>query len=110
MPGTVKVEPSYSVRIWIAGDINEIRAVCRSFCWDEGLCVTVTATEFIYTGGYETGAVIGLINYPRFPMTPAEILETARNLAEAIRIQCHQWSYTLEAPDVTEWHSDRAEK
>lgn len=109
LKNTIASCESNSVRIWMAGDLDTIRKVCREFCWDEGMCVTVTATEFFYTGGSETGAVIGLINYPRFPKELDEIMGTARKLADYLRTKCCQWSYTIEAPLFTEWHSNRDE-
>lgn len=60
-------EPSIRVQIFMAGDISEAKKEIRSYCYEVGLCVTVTPTDFIYTGGEESGFVIGLVNYPRFP-------------------------------------------
>ena len=68
--------------------LDDVREVCRAYVNSVGLCVTVTPTEFIYVDGGEPGAVVGLINYPRFPSTPADIefhaLELARRLKEAL--------------------------
>lgn len=57
--------PSCPVSIFIAGDFDEARDLCRAFCDEEGLCVTVTPTTYVYTGGEEDGVIVGLINYPR---------------------------------------------
>lgn len=47
--------PSYPVSIFIAGDPDAARRICRNFCDEEGLCVTVTPTTYVYTGGDENG-------------------------------------------------------
>jgi hypothetical protein len=73
---------SYEVKIYIAGDITMIKHFCQHHC-AEGACVTVTPTEYVYTGGREAGAIIGLINYPRFPKTPADIDSEAETMTVA---------------------------
>ena len=98
---------SYHCSIYIAGDISTIKRVCRRFCYKVGFCVTVTQTEYIYTGGLEKGAIIGIINYPRFAKTNEEILSTATELANILLKECSQHSYTIETPDTTYWHSLR---
>jgi hypothetical protein len=72
-------------------DIHEEEAaarVCQEYVDQVGLCVTLTPTRFVYTDGSEDGVAVGLINYPRFPSTPAAIkahaLELARRLKEAL--------------------------
>lgn len=103
----MKEVPTYTIDIFIAGDAADARRICRERCMSLGLCVTVTPTEFIYTGGQESGVRVGLVNYPRFPSTPEKLWETATWLAEALRIGLHQWSYLLVAPDRTVWESDK---
>ncbi len=44
-------------------------------------CVTVTKTKFYYKGGWERGLIIGLINYPRFPVDYWELHRRGANLA-----------------------------
>lgn len=92
---------SHSVKIFIAGDLYKIRTVCRHYCLC-GLCVTVTPTEFIYTGGAETGAEIGLINYARFPMEAEKIDEHMFALAKLLMNACCQKSCSVVTP--TESH------
>ena len=75
----------------------------------EGLCVTVTPTEYIYTGGQESGVIVELINYPRFPSHPQEIYEHAIDLAEELRAECCQQSYTIMMPDHTYYDTLREE-
>ena len=97
---------SFPVSIFIAGDAAKAREICRAFCFNVGLCATVTPTEFIYTGGQEAG-VVGLINYPRFPSDPDNLLTVARQLADDLVHGLHQHSYTVQTPTETHWFSRR---
>jgi hypothetical protein len=99
---------AHSVSIYIAGDILMIRHYCREFCM-EGLCVTVTPTDFVFTGGMETGAQIGLVNYPRFPSTTEHIDATAENLTRFLIERLHQHSALIDGPEGTTWLTRRAE-
>lgn len=107
MPTGIRTMPSHHVRIWMAGDLDKARDVCRRYCMEVGLCVTVTPTEFIYTGGAETGFVVGLLNYPRFPAEPEVLRDKAQALAERLRAELCQWSYLLEGSEQTMWVSYR---
>lgn len=98
---------SYPVSIFIAGYESEARAICQAHCDEIGLCVTVTPTSYVYTGGQEVGVIVGLINYPRFPKEPAEIWAHAEALAARLREGLGQDSYTIQAPDKTVWFSHR---
>lgn len=99
--------PSYTVAIYIAGDLETARAVCRRHCMDVGLCVTVEPVEYIYTGGSETGVRVGLINYPRFPSKPADLMAMAEALAMLLKDALCQQSLSIVAPDKTVWLSWR---
>ena len=107
--GKQKTVESYSLKIHIAGDINQIKQSCRQFCNDIGLCVTVTETDYIYTGGSQTGATIGLINYPKFPKTETELNEAAVNLGLKILHDACQESFTIESPKETTYISFRGD-
>jgi hypothetical protein len=100
-----KSEPTYEVKIYLAGDINLIKNACRKYCFEIGLCVTVKELVFIYTGGEEYGVEIGLLNYPRFPDTKHNILQKALNLAAICRKEAHQHSYLVVAPERTLYDS-----
>ena len=65
------------------------------------ICVTVTRTKFIYTGGNEPGIIVGFINYPRFPSTPSEIDSKAFQLAKELMYYCHQMGVTIVTPKLT---------
>src|SRR4051812_29043136 len=105
---TRKQSPSYPVSIFVAGGAGEARDICRAFCDEEGLCVTVTQTAYVYTGGEETGVIVGLINYPRFPSEPSDILTTAKLLALELMHKLEQESVSVQTPDETYWFSIRA--
>lgn len=96
------------VDIFIAGDLAQAKQICRQFCFDVGLCVTVEPVAYIYTGGEEAGVRVGLINYPRFPAPAEEILAKAQTLADALMVGLCQHSYSIVGPDQTEWFSRRA--
>lgn len=94
---------SYYVNIWIAGDYADAVRACREFCASTPLCVTVTPTEYVYVGGSQSGVLVRLINYPRFPSERADLYAIALALAEHLRGQLFQESWCVEAPDRTEW-------
>ena len=98
---------TYTATIFIAGDLNDARRICREACM-AGLCVTVEPTEFIYTGGSETGVRVGLINYARFPADPAAVFAQAEALALKLVEGLHQHSASIVATDKTIWISRRA--
>jgi hypothetical protein len=102
--------PTYWARIYIAGDIAMIKQVCREHCMEIGLCVTVDPTTYIYTGGEESGAVVGLINYPRFPSDQEAIYARALDLAEKLMERCCQQSYSIVTATDTVWFSRRPEQ
>lgn len=98
---------AFEFRIFMAGDINVAKQVCREFCMAEGWCVTFTPTTYIYTGGEEAGFVVGAINYARFPVSVEDAEQKARRLADALMVRCCQHSYTLFGPAKSEWVSRR---
>jgi len=66
-----------------------------------GLCVTVTPTTFIYTNGREDGAIIGFINYPRFPKTKEELEKTSERIALLCKEKYKQKRVSIEYQDRT---------
>lgn len=99
--------PSVKVEIFIAGDAEKARQICQKFCDDRGLCVTVTETTYVYTGGREAGVIVGLINYPRFPSDAAAIGDKAAHLALRLREGLGQESFTIQGLDWAHWYSWR---
>ncbi len=102
-----KTEKTWWAKIYLSGPITVIEQTCREDCLAEGLCVTVTPTRFIYTGGEETGAEVGLINYPRFPSDSETITSRARALAVRLLDATCQHSVLVMTPTVTEWITKR---
>lgn len=70
----MKTEKTYWVRLYLSGPIESAKQLLRKECGQKGLCVTVEPTSYIYTGGEESGYVVGLIQYPRFPAPESEAL------------------------------------
>ena len=99
-------ESTYVATIYVAGDIATARQVCREYCM-RGLCVTVTPTTFVYTGGAEEGVAVGLLNYPRFPSEPKDLYEHARALGQLLMEQLYQHSYLVVSPTRTRFYSRR---
>lgn len=98
---------SWPVSIFMAGDCDHARRLCREFCDEVGLCVTVTPTSYIYTDGEEAGFVVGLINYPRFSASREVIEATALRLAQHMREPLGQQSFTIQTPDASTFYSWR---
>jgi hypothetical protein len=95
-----KVE-TYYARIYIAGDLDQAKQVCREECAKEGLCVTVSPSSYIYTGGEESGIIVGLINYPRFPAQRTAVYKRAQQLGHCLLRRLCQRSFTIETPTET---------
>jgi len=95
------------VKIYISGPIETVKDVCRQECYTKGLCVTVTPTHFIYTGGEEAGVEVGLINYPRFLLSNGAVTERARILSLKLLEATYQHSVLVMTPETTEWVSRR---
>lgn len=95
--------PTYRVTIWMAGDIATALRVIREHAYTEGLCVTVTPSTFVYTGGEEIGFAIGMVNYPRFPSTPEVLRKEADFIARKLLPACNQRTCLIVADDETHW-------
>ena len=102
-------EPSFNATVFIAGDVQTARESLRRQCFEEGLCVTLTPTEFVYTAGLESGVAVGLVNYPRFPKAPDEIKARAVKVAERLMGDLCQWSALVVTPAETVWLTRRPE-
>jgi hypothetical protein len=95
------------VKLYLAGPIDEAKNIIRKECYDAGLCVTIEPTDFIYTGGEEKGYVVGLINYPRFPSTKADINARAEDLMNKLLQGTFQHSALMMTPEETSWVTTR---
>lgn len=92
---------TYWARIYLGGPIEIAKQIIREDAMREGLCVTVTPTTFVYTGGDEAGYEVGLINYPRFPAEPAVIDARAMDLLKKLLLGTFQKSALLMTPTET---------
>ena len=75
--------------------------MCRAYCERVKLCLTVERTTFVYVGGMEGGARVGLINYPRFPRTVHEVRFLALDLAHKLMTELGQERVSVVFPDET---------
>lgn len=100
---------TYWARIYIAGPVDVARQVLREECMREGLCVTIEPTHFIYTGGEESGYVVGFNNYPRFPWTKEQLETRATAVLLLLLDKTFQHSAMLQLQDRTVWFSKRLE-
>ena len=101
--------PTCVVEIFVAGQRADVDRVCSDYVFKAGLCVSVESVSFLYTGGREEGAVVRLVNYPRFPSTPEALMARARDLADLLVVGCHQHSVLIVSPDGSEWLTRREE-
>jgi hypothetical protein len=104
-PKEVRVSQTYWVRVYMAGDIREAEIICQRYCSGVGLCVTLTETKYIYTGGRENGFIVELINYPRFPSKSEDILNESLTLSHRLAEGLGQKSYTVTTPHTTYYKS-----
>jgi len=82
-------------------DIKLARKVCQTYCNDVGWCVTLTPTDFIYTNGSEPGCIVGLINYPRFPVSDNVLSQHAITLANLLKKEYKQCRVSVVMPTET---------
>ena len=82
-------------------DISELTGEIENWLVDNPSCVTVTPTTFYYRHGWEPGAIIRMINYPRFPKEPVKILGEAKSLAECLKKKLDQIRVSLVTPTET---------
>ncbi len=75
-----KRSKTYQISLYLSGPVEVAKQIIREVCLTRGLCVTVTPTQYVYTGGEEAGYVVGLLNYPRFPCTKEVLAVTAKGL------------------------------
>jgi len=89
-----RIRKTQVIKIYIAGDRNHARQVLQEYVM-RGACVSISEEEYIYSMGNETGFVVNLINYPRFPKTEKELLDQALDLAELLIVELYQGSCTV---------------
>jgi len=75
--------------------ISSVYNICQKYVDSIGWSVTVTPTNFLYKNGREEGAIIGIINYPRFPLTTNDIKERVEILAVNLLRDLQQLRLTI---------------
>ena len=81
--------------------LEEVVTVCRDRCDVVGLEVTVTPATFVGSAGQGPGAVVGLINCPRFSFNPVVIRALALELAWQLKDALGQERLTVVLPGET---------
>ena len=99
-------EPTRDAVIYIAGDYDRAREICKIFC-RKGACVSIQKIDYIYTGGEESGVSVRFINYPRFPTSELDLMQNAKELALQLIDGLHQQSASIVGPTETVWISNR---
>ena len=94
---------TFTCEICLGGNYDDALRICKEFCNKEGLCVTVSKTEFIYTGGQESGVIVRLVQYPRFPKEKYEIENICFDLGCTLIEGLYQESALIISPDETKW-------
>jgi hypothetical protein len=95
--------PTYQIKIYLSGSIEVAKQVIREHVLKNPLCVTIEPTTYIYTGGEETGYVVGLLNYPKFPRSTSELDDRAHNLAELLLVKTFQRTALITNAKTTTW-------
>lgn len=72
------IVPTFTITLWIAGDIETARRRIHERAYFNGMCVTLTPTTFVYTGGEEAGMAIGFVSYPRSRRSPGRCAHDGR--------------------------------
>lgn len=86
---------SHRTSIFIGGDYNQAKHICRKFTFENTLCVNVKKCDFIYYGGEQSGVEVELIQYSRFPSTISENMQMARKLCNKLMDGLYQKSATI---------------
>lgn len=81
--------------------VGDAVAICRKYCDEIGLGLTVTPTTFVYTGGCEPGVIVGLINYPRYPLGGEAVERMAMELAGRLKEELKQQRVSVVLPNRT---------
>lgn len=95
-----KKVPTFWATIYICGNAHTINAACRRFVVRGG-CVSITPMDFVFTGGAESGAAVGLINNGRFNPGAETVLGDALELAQILLNECCQRSCSVVTADHT---------
>lgn len=94
-----------STRLFICGNITTIKQIVAKFVAENGWCVTVSPTTYIYTGGEEEGVIIEAINYARFPSTREFRRQRIKDLGMMIAKAANQRSFTIQDEAASTYHA-----
>lgn len=106
----MKVIPTYTAEICVGlrshytsfyHTIQDVRNRVQKFVDEFEDCITVSPTTFHYVNGNEPGAIVRLIQYPRFPMSERQIKTRALYLATLLRKELNQYRVSVIFPDET---------
>jgi len=106
----MKKTETYNVQVWIglrehytdnSFNLDDVRNIVDGYIMKNSDCVTITPTEYRYKDGYESGAIVGWINYPRFPRSKQEINRRAFMLANELMEQLGQYRVSIVTPEET---------
>ena len=98
--------PTHWARIYIAGPKHMAEDVCRKYT-ERGACINLYETNYIYKYGEQTGVVVELINYPRFPKTIDQLTEQATALGFDLLQAMSQGSFTVQTDRDTTYYDRR---
>lgn len=93
-------EPTTVIDIHICGDGFAIHKVLQEYC-ETGFCISIMPCGYIYTGGAESGWLVRIINYPRFPEPYDKLKTRAISLADKMLEALGQSSCSIVCPDET---------
>lgn len=82
-------------------NIQSVYNYIQQYCNKIKIGLTVTPTTFFYVNGMEDGAIIGLIQYPRFIVTEEELKERALTLGKKLLKKFNQERLTIVFSDIT---------
>jgi hypothetical protein len=75
--------------------LQDVHSIIQRYTDETGFCVSVTETHFIYKNGSEPGAIIGVINYPRFESDEATLRAKALEIAEILKLELKQFRVSI---------------
>ncbi|MHA1738532.1 MAG: hypothetical protein ACTSWD_08090 [Candidatus Heimdallarchaeota archaeon] len=77
------------------------KKICSEYVNTIKWCITFTKTEYLYVDGSEKGFMIGVIRYPRFPLSKKELQKRTIALAQVLKKNLHQNRVTVVFQDQT---------
>jgi hypothetical protein len=99
--------PRFDVQIHIGAKVGytdttiseeQVLKYCQMFCDTNCVGVTVTRTNFVYPNGNEPGYIVGLINYPRFPVYDFVVFDMSFDFAQHLMQAMEQFRCTIFTP------------